>query len=237
MAQLIQWVTSAQALRAAAYAEPRRARALVIDLRDGAALELLRPAPTASDYLDERRPGASARGYFLARRAATRSCVALALDCDARDVVIGYDAAGAPRVRSPAPLEISVAGRGPFAAIATAPTPVGVDLELFSAPVEIIDDVLHASERAALAQALAADRGDLFMRMWTAKEAYLKALGAGLTIDPAQVAARIEGQRLAAIEQDGVERAVLGGFFSGEFEGRAFLAACLTLQTDFTPPP
>lgn len=201
---------------------------LVADLRDPALAPLLRPAPTPSDQADAVRPGASDRSGFQARRALTRSLVARISGQRVEDIVIGYDAPGAPRVKDAA-CEISVSGRGPFAAIALSRHPVGVDLEILHEDVEIVADVLHPVERHALRELSAAEARHAFIEIWTAKEAYLKALGSGLNINPSTVAIAIEGSNIRAIAHDGGTRLREGAVLHTVLDGREIVVAAVVL--------
>ncbi len=225
---MVKWLAAGD-LAALTHAQPAdEPLALVADLRDPLILPLLRPAPTSSDYDDERRPGASDRGWFLARRAATRSLVALFTGCDADDVVIGYDGPGAPRVKSGS-CHVSVSGRGPLAAIAIARDPIGIDLEIQHSDVEVIADVLHPEEMTALSALSGEPARRRFLEIWTAKEAFLKALGTGLNIDPATVVSRFEEDSSAALflARDGVS--AQASFHSAIFDGHAVIASCVRL--------
>lgn len=140
-----------------------------------------------------------ARARFLARRGLARRAVARRLDCAVEHVTIGRSASGAPVLLAPdARLHLALSGRDDLVAVALAEAPVGVDIEPVGAPFEAPLNVLHPDERAALA-AMGADAHDHFMRLWTAKEAYLKALGTGFAREPAEIAialaapARIDG--------------------------------------------
>lgn len=161
---------------------------LALDLGDPAAAPLLRPAPLASDLRDEIRPGAADRRHFLARRAALRSFVARHLGVEAETIEIAYDAAGAPRLHQPAvSLHVSVSARGSLALLALSDKPVGIDFEP-ETPTEPMIDVLHPTERVELASLEGSARMRRFLDIWTAKEAYLKALGDGLNRDPSGIA-------------------------------------------------
>jgi 4'-phosphopantetheinyl transferase len=185
----IEWLFPAD-LDALAPVRPGHAftRVLIADLRDPLVLPLLRPAPKHGDYLDERRPAASDRTYFLARRAALRSLVARCLDCPADAVEIAYNAAGAPQVVAPAACFVSVSGRGPATALAVSSLPVGVDFEPAGEIVEPVADVLHPDEVTMLAGLDKTAQSQRFLQIWTAKEAYVKALGVGFNRDPADLA-------------------------------------------------
>jgi 4'-phosphopantetheinyl transferase len=84
-------------------------------------------------------------------------------------------------------LHFSLSHSGALALIGTAPVTVGVDVEE-TPTLKVATDtarMLHADETAEL-DALAGDaRAEGFGRVWTRKEAYLKALGTGLSRSPA----------------------------------------------------
>ena len=167
---------------------------LVADLADPALAGVLDLAPNAQDLADAARPGASPRTHFHARRALTRWLVGRQLGVEAADVVIGYDAAGAPRVLSPAAgCFVSVAGRGQLAAVAVAAGKIGVDLEPLADAGAPVWDVLHPDEAEMLRALPEPEWARAFLAIWTAKEAALKALGEGFLREPAGV--RVVGSR------------------------------------------
>jgi phosphopantetheinyl transferase len=148
--------------------------------------------PTARD-LAEAPPREALRTAFLRRRAATRRAVAARLGALARDVEIGHAASGAPLVLAPrCALKISVAGREDFCAVAMSSNSVGVDIEPLRPGAEPPWNVLHPRERAALEALAGAARDEALLRLWTAKEAYLKALGLGLAREPTRVAVDLD---------------------------------------------
>ena len=168
------------------------------------------------------RPGAAPRTYFLRRRLALRALLGASLGINPRHIRIGYDFEGAPRVLSHRAF-VSVAARGSIAALAVASSPIGIDLEPLDAeqPATIVPEVLHPRELLALRET-----PDHFLRLWTAKEAYLKANGAGLVRDPAQIEISLEPPRFLA--RDGQRQ------FSGEhaivkIANANWLIACVTL--------
>lgn len=81
------------------------------------------------------------------------------------------------------PVHFSASTRGAVAAVALDATPVGVDVEAPVSPetVRRVVGSLHPDEQRELV-----DHDPVrFARTWTRTEAYLKALGVGLTRDPA----------------------------------------------------
>ena len=127
------------------------------------------------------------RRRFVASRAALRSLLGRHLDCPPAGVRIEIAAAGKPHLPD-APLQFSLAHSHDWAVVALAECAVGVDLERI-APLPEIDSLsnrfLSARERAALAALPVDERLRAFYDCWCDKEAYLKALGCGLSMDPA----------------------------------------------------
>lgn len=78
-------------------------------------------------------------------------------------------------------LFFSCARRDLWAAIGCAKKPIGVDVEIIERAIKLPLRILHPKEREWVAS------GDVYTRfyqLWTAKEAYLKALGVGLQQEP-----------------------------------------------------
>lgn len=143
----------------------------------------------------ERLVHADDRAGFVVSRAALRSILGARL---------GSPPGAVPLVREPCPhcggphgrpavedadVHLSTARSRGRALIALAPVPVGVDLETLvpPPPVEELRPALHPSERRAVEAAPAEDRLAWTLRCWVRKEAYLKGLGTGLAVDPAEV--------------------------------------------------
>ncbi|MCB5170201.1 4'-phosphopantetheinyl transferase superfamily protein [Streptomyces bambusae] len=96
---------------------------------------------------------------------------------------------GRPAVTHPdPPLHFSLAHSHGMAAIAVSKTVVGIDVERLprDETVEVCTPALHPGERRELEDAGTEERREIFGRVWTRKEAYLKALGTGLSRDPAE---------------------------------------------------
>jgi 4'-phosphopantetheinyl transferase len=184
-----------------------------------------RLAPTPRD-LQEAPSRDPARGAFLRRRALSRRVVAGRLGVAPESVEIGHAPSGAPRVLAPASaLKISVSGRGDFCAVAMAEAPIGVDIEP-SRAIEPPWSLLHPNERKALEVLTGAARADAFLSLWTAKEAYLKALGRGFTRDPMRIAIGLD---FSILDDDAAPTILTRGWRRFLLNGEDFIAACVVL--------
>ncbi len=187
-------------------------------------------SPTERDLAEApQRP--QARGAFLARRTLARRAAAARLGVAAADVVIGHAPSGAPFIAAPqTALRISVSGRDDFCAVALAEAPVGVDMEPLDPPAEPAWAVLHEEERRALAAMEKGARHAAFLRIWTAKEAYLKALGQGFSREPSEIGVEQIGQEEFALRDDrrGAPPAV-GEWAEMTLGAQQFILACVCL--------
>ncbi|WP_084729465.1 4'-phosphopantetheinyl transferase family protein [Streptacidiphilus neutrinimicus] len=97
---------------------------------------------------------------------------------------------GRPRLASVGGPEFSLSHSGDLVLIGLAPpsVPIGVDVERLPEARAVRETVttLHPAERAELTAAPGGPSPEAFARVWTRKEAYLKALGTGLGRDPAE---------------------------------------------------
>jgi 4'-phosphopantetheinyl transferase len=147
-------------------------------------LETLRAAlsPDERARADEFSVEAMAR-EFVASRGITREVLALACGCAPREIVIAAGARGKPYLVSPSsPLTFNLSHSGGYCALAVGAFPaIGVDIEALRDTVgDIAKNVFSAREATRYAAVAPADRMRVFFRGWVAKEAYLKATGAGL---------------------------------------------------------
>jgi 4'-phosphopantetheinyl transferase len=132
---------------------------------------------------------------FVAARVLARMLLARTASCEPHVIGLELDARGRPSITWPDRLRrydvsishtqglvgVAIAGRGA----------VGLDLEPLDRPVEVAslaDLVLAVPERNALRDLPAEAAQARFLRLWTLKEAYLKARGTGLAEDPAAIA-------------------------------------------------
>jgi 4'-phosphopantetheinyl transferase len=212
-------------------------RSSALDLPHGACVvvvacpfdfELVDPTPTD---LSEAAAKPELESAFLARRSATRQILAERLGTPAKEVIVAHVSSGAPLILSPeTELRLSVSGRGDFCAIAIARTPVGVDIEPLRERFEPPWNILHPDERSSLLGLEESQRHAAFLRIWTAKEAYLKALGKGLAEDPALIAIRAAPQESFSIEDRGDKvKTTAAQWRRLELGKHDFIAACVCL--------
>lgn len=140
---------------------------------------------------------AADRERYARARCALRLVIGEHTGVHPRDVPLLTDARGAPRPVDG--LRFSVSHSADLAVVAVAfGRRVGVDVELPSSGVAGVVAAFHPGEQAWIAATAAAARESAMLRCWTAKEAYLKALGVGLLrpLDSFSVVPT-EGQALA----------------------------------------
>jgi 4'-phosphopantetheinyl transferase len=126
------------------------------------------------------------RERFIVCRAATRKLLAKVAEVEPRDIVFEKTRFGKPFVSAPTKAKrfhFNVSHSGGFAAIAiTSLAEVGVDVEEMRPDVDLIEIARHSfasCEYDWLAALSETDRAEVFYRMWTLKEAALKAIGTG----------------------------------------------------------
>lgn len=127
----------------------------------------------------------AARHRFVAARAALRRVLGLLLDRDPAAIALAYGPHGKPLLPDAPGLAFNVSHSHERGLLAVGMVDaLGVDIELVRSTrrFEAIGNRFFATtEAAALRQLAAAARCAAFHRTWSRKEAYLKALGTGLT--------------------------------------------------------
>jgi phosphopantetheinyl transferase len=137
----------------------------------------------------DRRRGDDRDRSLLAHAALVR-LLATRTDTDAAPVVIDHDEAGRPIVAGNDRLMLAVAHSGEFVACTVSTRRVGVDIERsdrVEADHDLARRVCTAHERRQLERLPAPLRRAALIRLWTRKEAVVKALGVGLAIAPGHV--------------------------------------------------
>jgi 4'-phosphopantetheinyl transferase len=119
----------------------------------------------------------------VADSAGLRALLAGYLECAPGDVTTERDQHGKPRLLNPG-LEFNLSHSGGAVLVGVSRTQaLGVDLEIARRPrkaLELARRYFHADEVAALAALPEARRQAAFLRLWSCKEALLKAQGRGI---------------------------------------------------------
>lgn len=130
------------------------------------------------------------RREFVLCRAALRAALCGRLGCCNQELAFEISRHGKPVAvvgGRPAPVSFNVSHSGNHGLIALAAEGrIGVDVEQRATrhdPDGPIRTVFAPAERAELAAARGARKVDLFLTLWTLKEALIKALGVGLSLD------------------------------------------------------
>ena len=198
---------------------------------------------------DERARAARFRGQHLERRfvvsrAAVRRVLARYRGEDPAAIAFELGPHGKPLLSGDEP-PFSVSHSGDVAVIAVSGAgPVGVDVEevrLIPELEQLAARTFARDEAATLAALPAADRANAFFRIWTAKEAYVKALGVGLampldafTVTAVTAITTVTVQRAAPVAARG-DAARFGAWWTRHFEPfRGFIGAVATSAADAT---
>lgn len=132
------------------------------------------------------------RARYLVAHGVLRRILATTLDRDPGEIAFDRDRCGTcgenhgkPRVRGVAGVEFSLSRTRDHLAVATGPTPIGVDIDtdLSARQASQLLPSLHPEERAVVSAA--PESGRVATELWVRKEAALKCLGVGLAVDPA----------------------------------------------------
>jgi 4'-phosphopantetheinyl transferase len=155
------------------------------------------------------------------RRSKLAALAAHVLQVSPAEVVVKHGDGQAPHLVRPAGtgLHLSSGSRGGVAALGIAPARIGVDVEAIEAGAPPPWNVLHPREAEALR--CAPDAPTDFAALWVVKEAYLKALGTGLSQEPSSIAIRLSPV-IAVDDPDGPTASV-----TLLRRGRLFVAAVL----------
>jgi 4'-phosphopantetheinyl transferase len=126
------------------------------------------------------------RDRFLASRGLLRNILASYLKMPAGRIRFGYAPQGKPFLPDYRDLRFNLSHAGNVLVVGVATgREIGIDVEqVFSEAVmnEVSGPVLSESERAVFRQLDPGERRDWFVRLWTRKEAYIKADGRGMSL-------------------------------------------------------
>lgn len=125
--------------------------------------------------------------HWAISRAKVRQTLSSFIDIPAQEIAFDANEYGQLSVANPQakPLFFSISHDGSRTALAISPAaPIGVDIERVQRlnPDEM-DWPLSIIERRDLANVASQDRFNAFFRYWTLKEAFIKALGTGVSFD------------------------------------------------------
>lgn len=193
------------------------------------------PPPAECAWLDDDERAKAARFVFdadarryRAAHAALRACLASLLDEAPARLRFAVSAEGKPRLIDHA-LDFNLSHCGEVAAIAVADSPadIGVDIE----QLRIVDDLDALAQRCFTAAELheltscGGTRDALFLQGWTRKEACLKAVGCGLSLEPALVQAGLAARAAEVLLEwdDRLHRLQLSSFRHGDLIGAVAL--------------
>lgn len=166
------------------------------------------------------------------RQATARRVLGRQFGLPADAVEIDHDAGGRPLLGGPVGggLHISLATRAGLVVVGLAERPVGVDVERVEPDGQPPLAVLHPSERAILLALPPAERPSTFARLWSAKEAYVKALGTGFLQPPESFAVMLlSDDRFAVAARAGLPSATGTSRILNENGGQESLAAAIVV--------
>lgn len=138
-----------------------------------------------------------ARVEFIKARALLRLVLADHATKRPNDFTFATASNGKPYVADDETLEFNVSHSNGIVLIAVARSPVGIDIEAAVISIDqlsVADTVFSRTERAVLRSAPEAQRANVFLSLWTRKEAYLKATGRGFSSSLDQI---------SSVSQDG----------------------------------
>jgi 4'-phosphopantetheinyl transferase len=125
------------------------------------------------------------RREFLVGRTAIRRVLGAILEMPPAAVTLVEGPHGKPHIGATPPLQFNLSHSGDQAILAVGTAPLGVDIEQMRSGrpfTRLADRFFAAVEAQWLHAQPAASRQRAFYHLWTLKEAYLKALGTGLTL-------------------------------------------------------
>lgn len=144
------------------------------------------------------------------RRSQARKLLAHQLGLEEHAVEIGHEPAGRPLILHPrgSGLHLSLATRSGLVAIALADRPVGIDVERVAPASDPPLAMLHPDEQRWLESLSASARPSAFARLWSAKEAYVKALGTGFARSPESFSVQLDvAERFTVSDEESGRRA------------------------------
>ena len=144
-----------------------------------------------------------ARQRFIVARAVLRSVLGRTTGVDPADLVFAYGEHGKPRLPAGGP-SFNVSDSGDFVVVALAAAELGVDAEVvrpLARQEQLARRICTQREFEAIKSISEAERDAALLRLWTCKEAGLKAIGIGLRGGVKNVEIDLEGGPSPRIER------------------------------------
>lgn len=132
------------------------------------------------EYL-ERLSNKKRKQQTVAAEWLAKTTVAGLLSLKTEDIIIERDKKGKPFVKD-SDIHISISHSGDFVALAVDAKPVGIDIEVIRPlDLSVAKKVCNDSDNILLNSSGSKERLNTFFKIWTAKEAYFKKKGTGIT--------------------------------------------------------
>ena len=152
------------------------------------------------------------REQFVVSHALMRAILACYLERPAAALELLQPAGEKPRLAGSPPFDFNLSHSGDYALLGVSRAPIGTDIEVlreFDNRDSLAQDTFAPAEIAALASLPPALQWDGFFACWTCKEAYVKALGLGLSAPLDRFVVALDPGRPAALLsiEDSAERA------------------------------
>lgn len=152
---------------------------------------------------------AQLRSRFIAGRGLMRRVLGRYLSCVPEAITFHYGPHGKPLLANiDGSLQFNLAHSQGRALLVVALQPVGIDMEFIRTDLDIeamASLVFTSAEQTALRQATRENRFRHFYTTWVRKEAYMKAMGHGLSENPARFAMVVDQGGIAVQYIDGIE--------------------------------
>jgi len=176
---------------------------------------------------------------FIAGRGILRHILSRYLNQPPERLQFTYGSHGKPELMDGGGIHFNLSHSGDWALYAIAPTPIGVDLEALR-PVPQMTSIVEryfAKQEKAFFKGLSEDaKTDAFFRAWTCKEAYVKAIGQGLTLSLQAIDVELDPQKPLQFHHLPHSEPPSCWPLWG-FEPAAFTRAALTLQHPYEQRP
>jgi 4'-phosphopantetheinyl transferase len=144
------------------------------------------------------------RARFTLGRALIRQSVGAYLDLEPEAIELSYTDLDQPGLKNDANLHFSISHSHELVAVVlTAHARVGLDVEWMQTNSDLDDlanRIMSATEIETFQKLPPAEKCDAFFRVWTRKEAYLKALGEGISEGLQEISVSLDAGEISSVE-------------------------------------